>query len=115
MSGIKNSIDELICQLLEEPNIKENNTVEFTDKAKTLIHEIAAKCKDIQIVKDTQDQAEEYAKGLSAEQIYVDMLNKIVEAPTKIHMMMSARMIIPIIEQKLNVAETAGLVEARIE
>ena len=39
-----------------------------------LIHEISEKCKGIQIVEQTREQAEEYAKDLSAEQVYVDML-----------------------------------------
>lgn len=60
------------------------------------------------IVDETREQAEEYARGLSAEQVYADMLYKIVEAPTRIHMMVSARMLIPVIDQKLQSAETEG-------
>lgn len=58
-------------------------------------------CNQIPIVKDTQEQAEAYAEGLSAEEVYLDMLQKIVDAPTKIHMLMSARMLIPVIDKKL--------------
>ncbi len=94
-------IDDLICDLLDEPSVQDDNSVVFTDKALELIHEIAEKCKDIPIVKENQKQMEEYAAGLSAEEIYVDMLIKIAAAPTAIHMRMSARMLIPIIEQKL--------------
>ena len=94
-------IDDLICGLLDEPSVQDDNSVVFTDKALELIHEIAEKCKDIPIVKENQKQMEEYAAGLSAEEIYVDMLIKIAAAPTAIHMRMSARMLIPIIEQKL--------------
>ena len=91
----------MICGLLDEPSVQDDNSVVFTDKALELIHEIAEKCKDIPIVKENQKQMEEYAAGLSAEEIYVDMLIKIAAAPTAIHMRMSARMLIPIIEQKL--------------
>lgn len=49
----------------------------------------------------TKEQAEDYAKELSAEQVYLDMLVKIVDAPTEIHMKMSAKMLIPIISRKL--------------
>lgn len=59
------------------------------------------KCKHIQIVEQTREQAEEYAKDLSAEQVYVDMLCKIVDAPTTLHMKCSVRMLIPIIDRKL--------------
>lgn len=94
-------IDDLICELLEEPNIHQDNTVVFTDEAVRLIHEIAERCNEIPIVQETQEEAERYAKDLSAEQVYVDMLHKIVAAPTRIHMTMSARMLIPIIDRKL--------------
>jgi hypothetical protein len=58
-------------------------------------------CNNIEIVQDTQQEAENYAEGLTAEQVYIDMLNKIVSAPTRIHMRLSARMLIPIIDRKL--------------
>lgn len=94
-------IDDLICELLEEPNIQKDNMVVFTDEAVQLIHEIAERCNDIPIVQETKEKAEEYAEGLSAEQVFVDMLHKIVAAPTRMHMTMSARMLIPIIARKL--------------
>ncbi|MCI9592389.1 MAG: hypothetical protein HFG42_17985 [Lachnospiraceae bacterium] len=50
----------------------------------------------------------EYTRGLSPEQVYTDMLYKIVEAPTRIHMRVSARMLLPIIVQKLPSVETEG-------
>ena len=56
-------IDDLICDLLDEPRGQDDNSVVFTDKALELIHEIAEKCKDIPIVKENQKQMEEYAAG----------------------------------------------------
>lgn len=56
---------------------------------------------------ETREQ-EEYARGLSAEQVYTNMLYKIVKAPTKIHMRVSARILIPIIDQKLRNVGTEG-------
>ena len=94
-------IDDLICELLDEPVGQEDNSVAFTNRSVELIHEIAEKCSTIPIVEKTKEQAEDYAKELSAEQVYLDMLVKIVEAPTAIHMKMSAKMLIPIISRKL--------------
>lgn len=85
--------------------VGDSNTVTFSDEAKQLIHKIAEKCNMIPIVNETQEQAEQYGEGFTAEQIYVDMLYKIVEAPTRIHMRMSARMLIPIIDQKLSAGD----------
>ncbi len=92
-------IDKMIEELLGMDIVKADNTVAFSNEARQLIHEIAEKCSTIPIV--DREQAEEYARGLSAEQVYTDMLYKIVEAPTSIHMRVSARMLIPIIDQKL--------------
>lgn len=94
-------IDEMIEKLLDMDIVRDNNTVIFSDKAKQLIHEIAEKCNSIPIVNETQEQAAQYGEGFTAEQIYVDMLYKIVDAPTRIHMRMSARMLIPVIDKKL--------------
>lgn len=100
------SIDDLICNLLEEDIIGANNEIVFTERSIELIHKIAEKSNNTQIVRKTQEQAEEYAKNLTAEQIYLDMLRKIVEAPTNIHMEMSARMLIPLIDKKLQERDT---------
>ena len=101
-------LDDMIADLLDMDIVKADNKVFFSNVARQLIHEIAEKCSTIPIVDDTREQAEEYARGLSAEQVYTDMLYKIVEAPTRIHMRVSARMLIPIIDQKLRNAETEG-------
>lgn len=93
-------LDKMIEDLLEEP-VVDNNEIVFTSRAVELIHQISEKCKDIPIVKRTQEQAEDYAKDLTAEQVYHDMLCKIVDAPTALHMKCSARILIPIIDQKL--------------
>ena len=101
-------IDEMIEELLGMDIVKADDTVLFSKESIDLIHKIAVKCNTIPIVDETKNQAEEYARGLSAEQVYTDMLYKIVEAPTRIHMRVSARMLIPIIDQKLRDAETEG-------
>lgn len=94
-------IDGMIEALLNEPVVNDDNTITFTSRAIQLIHDTAELCQTIPIVEKTKEQAEEYAKDLSAEQVYVDMLVKIVEAPTTLHMICSARMLIPIIDSKL--------------
>ena len=96
----KTMIDELMEKLLEEP-VVDNNEIVFTSRAVELIHEISEKCKGIQIVEQTMEQAEEYANDLSAEEVYYDMLRKIVDAPTTLHMKCSVRMLVPIIDRKL--------------
>ncbi len=94
-------IDDLIYELLEEPVVQEDDSIVFTSRSIELIHKIAEECNTISTVKKTQHEREEYAKGLSAEEIYIDMLIKIVDAPTSIHMRLAPKMLIPIISQKL--------------
>lgn len=94
-------IDKMIEELLGMDIVNEDNTLAFSAESEQLIHKIAAKCSSIPIVDETREQAEAYAEGLSAEEVYLDMCRKIVSAPTRIHMMMSARMLIPVIDRKL--------------
>lgn len=102
VNDIGMDIDKMIEQLLDIDIVQEDNTVVFSDEAKQLIHEIAEKCNSIPIVDKTKEQAMQYGEGYTAEQIYIDMLYKIVNAPTQVHMRMVARMLIPIIYQKLS-------------
>lgn len=97
-----NNIDDKIADLLDLPLPEQNGAIQFTDAHKKLIHEIGELCNDIPLVQDTKEQAEKYAEGITAEQVYVDMLHKIVEAPTRLHMVAAARMLIPVIDRKLN-------------
>lgn len=93
-------INDMICELLEQ-DITDGDTIKFTSTAVEMIHKIAEKCDRIPIVNETKEQAEAYAEGLSAEDVYLDMCQKIVDAPTRIHMIMSAKMLIPIMDKKL--------------
>lgn len=93
-------INDMICELLEQ-DIADGDTIKFTSTAVEMIHKIAEKCNQIPIVNETKEQAETYAKELSAEDVYLDMCQKIVNSPTRIHMIMSAKMLIPIIDKKL--------------
>lgn len=98
-------IDKMIERLLDMELVGKDNEVIFTDAAKMLIHKISEEFSTLIIVLANEDRMEEYGKGLSAEDVYVDMLNKIVEAPTKMHMRMSAIMLIPVIDKKLREEE----------
>lgn len=99
-------VNSMIEKLLEMDIIGEDDSITFTDEAKQLIHEMAEKCSKLSMVTRNKEKAESYGKELSAEDVYADMLNKMVEAPTAMHMMMAPRMLIPIIDQKIQNGET---------
>lgn len=107
-------IDEMIEQLLGMDIVGDSNTVTFSDEAKQLLHKIAEKCQNISVVEETRDQAEKYAEEMSAGEVYVDMLHKIVAAPTRIHMLMAAHLLIPVIDRKLGEEGLDGRKESNI-
>lgn len=65
-------IDKMIEELLRMDIVNEDNTLAFSADSEQLIHKIAAKCSSIPIVDETREQAEAYAEGLSAEEVYLE-------------------------------------------
>ena len=94
-------MDKLIENLLDMELINDNGTVEFTDEARELIHIIADKCRKTTVYKKAVVKSEEYAKTMSAEDMYKDMLLKIIGANTQYEMIITTRLIIPLIDDKL--------------
>ena len=94
------TIDKMVEELLSE-QIEEKDGIIFTKKSIELIHDITKECEKIAIVKKTQEQAEEFAKELTAEDVYIHMLTRIIDAPTQIHRRCVPRMLIPVIDKKL--------------
>ena len=72
-----------------------------------LIGGISGRSMEASLIVENKDRIDQYGEGLSAEEVYVDMLRKIVDAPTSLHICMSARLLIPIVDQKLREEEHA--------
>ncbi len=104
-----NKIDDKVAHLLELPLPDSGGEIQLTDTHIQLIHEISEMCNSIPLVQDTKEQAEKYAEGITAEQVYVDMLHKVVEAPTRLHMRAAVRMLIPVIDRKLKGGGCVGI------
>ena len=94
-------MNKLIENLLDMELINDNGEVDFTDEARELIHIIAEKCRETTVYKKAVVKSEEYAKTMSAEDMYKDMLLKIVDANTRYEMIIITRLIIPLIDDKL--------------
>lgn len=99
-------IDEMIERLLDMDIVGEDNSITFTDEVKQLIHEISERCMGTTLIVENKDRMDQYGKGLTAEEVYVDMLHKIADAPTSLHMRLSARLLIPVVDQKLQEEKT---------
>lgn len=59
------------------------------------------KCRKLPVYKDNIDKADVYKDGITAGEIYLDMCLKIVNAPTQIHRMVTPKMMLPLIDDKL--------------
>ena len=94
-------VDKMIERLLYMELVGTDNEVRFTDEAKQLIHKISEECMKTTIILHNKDRMADYGKKLSAEDVYVYMLHKIVEAPSGMHMRMLARTLICVINQKI--------------
>lgn len=95
-------IDDLVIKLLEyDLRPAPQGGWEITEEMRALIHEIAEECNGLEIVKRVTEGKEEWLEQATPEEIYIHMLKKIVEAPTRMHMICVPRVLIPLIDQKL--------------
>lgn len=95
-------IDEKILKLLEyDLKPTPRGGWKITEEMRTLIHEISDECKGMEIVQRVTKYKEEWLDHATPEEVYIHMLKKIVEAPTRMHMICVPRILIPIIDQKL--------------
>lgn len=94
-------MEEKIIKILELVQTKDDDTVEFSEESKKLIHEVAEKCRILPIYQQNKEKVNTYKDGMTAKQVYIDMCFKIVNAPTPIHMMMAPKMMLPLIDDKL--------------
>ena len=90
-----------IIKILELVQTKDDGTVEFSEESKKLIHEVAEKCRILPIYQQNKEKVNMYKDGMTAKQVYIDMCFKIVNAPTQIHMMMTPKLILPVIDDLL--------------
>lgn len=95
-------MEKLIFKLIDMDLIDNNGNVVFTDEAKELIHTIANQCRNTKLYQHATEKAHVFSEGKTAEELYSKMLTRIAFAPTQLHMISSAILIIPLISDKLN-------------
>lgn len=108
----KDEFNNKLCELMEEvencnpPEFSMDGMI-FSDKAKDYIHELAEYSRCLKLYGRTMEgklaiARKEYEEvGASASRMYIDMLHKIVNAPTVIHMELVPVMLIPLIDERL--------------
>lgn len=91
-------INKLFSELLD---IRENRADEdFSEDERRLIHEISEKCKGMN-EKSHRHLSEKYKIGMSAMDVFCDMVGKVVIAPTLIHAQCAICWLIPVLDEKL--------------
>ena len=95
------TLNERIIKILEAGEVKKGEAVRFSDEARELIHETAKECRKTKIYQENIDKQKSYEEGLTAAEVYLDMCNKIINAPTILHMQLVPIMLIPVIDDKL--------------
>lgn len=98
-----NKIDEKVKKLLEydlKPTLR--GGWKITEEMRVLIHEIAEECNSLEVTQKTNTDIPEWIEEATPEEIYIHMLQKIISAPTRIHMLCVPRILLPLIDRKLN-------------
>lgn len=114
----KDEFNDKLCELMEEvekcnPEFSMDGMI-FSDKAKDYIYELADYARCLKAYRRIMEgelgiARKEYEEvGTSASRIYIDMLHKIVNAPTVIHMELVPVMLIPLIDERLRGESNEG-------
>lgn len=96
-----NKIDEKVKKLLEydlKPTLR--GGWKITEEMRVLIHEIAEECNSLEVTQKTNTDIPEWIEEATPEEIYIHMLQKIISAPTRIHMLCVPRILLPPYRQK---------------
>lgn len=96
---------DLIVELLGIAEVTSGSKVEFTDRAKEIIEELAEKYRETPVYKQAKKEEPEWVKTATAEEIYIQLCDRIVEAPTTLHMLFAHKILLPILYEKIQEEE----------
>lgn len=92
---------DLIIELLGIGEVTEGNKVEFTDRAKEIIEELAKKYRETPIYKQAEKETPEWVDNATAAEIYIQLCDRIVNAPTMAHTLIAPKILLPILWKKI--------------
>lgn len=106
---LKNLMVELVEDVIKENDGKEGkDNVNFSQRAKEIIKEVADYARTTKIYAANKEKREKFweeTKDATPALIYGYMLDRVVNAPTKMHMNCSVILIIPKLDELLNTTE----------
>lgn len=107
-----NSIDqmyELVPELIEETKDDGTNLI-FSDRAKEVVKEVAEFSRKTKLYQENKERGKEFwsnPEERTARNIYIYMLDRIVNAPTSIHRDSSVILLMPVLDEAVNGTEAA--------
>ena len=93
-------LSNLMVELLENNITTTPEKIEVTDRGRQIINEISDYAEQTQIFKENKSRGEIFDDA-TASQVWGYMLNRITNAPTRMHMYSSTLLIMPFLKQKL--------------
>ena len=105
MGYMKFDLIESMIDLLENEVTYENVNVLFTDKAKTIIHEIAEYSRNCDMFKKNLDNSESQwvREEKDIRLLWNHMIERIANAPTRLHSQFSVILVMPYVDDLLEV------------
>jgi hypothetical protein len=104
-----------IMELLEVTQIDENGAVTFTDRSIEILKELGEEYSKTALFKRAREEKPDWEGETNAGLLYVYMCEKITEAPSRIHIMVVTKLMIPLIWEKLQQEATEKLSAATEE
>ena len=92
---------DMIIELLTITEVKDSGEVVFTDRSIEIIKELGERYAQTPIYKKSRAENPDWEGDANAGLLFVYMCNRIEEAPTTIHMMISTKLLLPMIWEKL--------------
>ena len=96
---------DMIIELLEIAEVTKGGTVDFSERAKEIIMDLAEKYRETPVFKQSQKETPEWVGTATAADIYIQLCDRIINAPSTIHMMIVPKILIPVLWEKIQTEE----------
>lgn len=92
---------ELLEELLTITEATEDGKATFTERSREILAELTGMYKKTDIYAKTKAQTPDWVKDATAEDIYLQLREKIINVPATLHLLCVPRILVPIIWEKL--------------
>lgn len=96
---------DLIIELLGSAEVSEDGKVDFSERDKEIIKELAEKYRETKIYKESEKQKPDWVESATAGEIYLQMCERITEVSAVILMIATTKILLPVIWEKIQAEE----------